>query len=173
MTGLDLGIFHAHMVFDDGTNIGYGGDSGLFSEPKTNDYSCNKEKLNDKVMKKAVEIVKNEPDNLLFPQGRKQYGNDNYGFIVNNCQDFVSDVLDEYQKNRRCKPMSRFLVRIFIVDIFILSIQAALLVYHPFRLQKNDVTSDLIIHLMFTIKNDTILFLNPPLFIFIYYVLFF
>lgn len=69
--------------------------------------------------------------------------------------------------------MSRFLIRIFIVDIFILSIQAALLVYHPFRLQKNYVTSDLIIHLMFTIKNNTILFLNPPLFIFLYYALFF
>ena len=32
MTGLDLGIFHAHIFFDDGTNIGYGGDSGLFSD---------------------------------------------------------------------------------------------------------------------------------------------
>lgn len=69
--------------------------------------------------------------------------------------------------------MSRFLVRIFIVDIFILSIQAALLLYHPFRSQKNDVISDLIIHLTFTIKNDTVLFLNPPLLIFLYYALFF
>ncbi|WHP30888.1 RHS repeat-associated core domain-containing protein [Trabulsiella odontotermitis] len=98
MTGLDLGVFHAHIFFDDGTNIGFGGDSGLFSEPKTNDYTCNKEKYNDDIMKKAVEIVKNEPDNLLFPEGSKQYGNDNYNFIVNNCQDFVSDVLDEYKK---------------------------------------------------------------------------
>lgn len=97
MTGLDLGVFHAHIFFDDGTNIGYGGDSGLFSEPKTNDYICNKEKYDDR-MKKAVEIVKNEPDNLLFPKGDKQYGDDNYGFIVNNRQDFVSDVLDEYKK---------------------------------------------------------------------------
>lgn len=69
--------------------------------------------------------------------------------------------------------MSRFLIRIFIADIFILSIQAALLLYHPFRLQKNDVTSDLIIHLTFTIKNGTILFLNLPLLVFLYYVLFF
>lgn len=98
MTGLDVGVFHAHIFFDDGTNIGYGGDSGLFSEPKTNDYTCNKEKYDDDIMKKAVETVKNEPDNLLFPKGSKQYGNDNYGFIVNNCQDFVSDVLDEYKK---------------------------------------------------------------------------
>lgn len=52
MTGLDLGIFHAHIFFDDGTNIGYGGDSGLFSEPKTNDYTCNKEKYNDEITKK-------------------------------------------------------------------------------------------------------------------------
>lgn len=69
--------------------------------------------------------------------------------------------------------MSRFLVRIFIADMFILSIQAALLLYHPFQSQKNDVTSDLIINLMFTIKNDTILFLNPPLLILLYYALFF
>jgi hypothetical protein len=48
--------------------------------------------------------------------------------------------------------MSRFLVRIFIADMFILSIQAALLLYHPFQSQKNDVTSDLIINLTFTIK---------------------
>ena len=57
-----------------------------------------KKKYNDEMMKKAVEIVKNEPDNLLFPQGSKKYWNDNYGFIMNNCQDFVSDVLDQYQK---------------------------------------------------------------------------
>lgn len=69
--------------------------------------------------------------------------------------------------------MSRFLVRIFIADIIILLIQAALLLYHSFRSQKNDVTSDYIIHLIFTIKNDTILFLNPPLLIFLYYALFF
>ncbi|ECG1191117.1 hypothetical protein FPE49_002856 [Salmonella bongori] len=98
MTGLDLGIFHAHIFFDDGTNIGYGGDSWLFSEPKTNDYTCNKEKYNDEITKKAVDIVKNKPDNLLFPKGSKQYGNDNYGFIVNNRQDFVSKVLGEYEK---------------------------------------------------------------------------
>ncbi len=69
--------------------------------------------------------------------------------------------------------MSRFLVRIFIADIFILSIQGALLLYHPFRSQKNDATSDFIIHLTFAIKNNTILFLNPPLLIFLYYALFF
>ncbi len=172
-TGFDLGIFHAHIFFDDGTNIGYGGDSGLFSEPKTNDYTCNKEKYNDEIMKKAVEIVKNEPDNLLLPKGSKQYGSDNYGFIVNNCQDFVSDVLDEYKKNRRRETMNGFLVRIFIADISILSIQAALLLYHPFSSQKNDVISDFIIRLTFTIKNDTILFINPPLLVFIYYALFF
>jgi len=98
ITGLDLGLFHAHIFFDDGTNIGYGGDSGLFSEPKTNDYTCNKEKYDDEAMKKAVKVVKNEPDNLLFPDKGKQYGNDNYSFIINNCQDFVSEVLDEYKK---------------------------------------------------------------------------
>jgi hypothetical protein len=104
MTGLDLGVFHAHIFFDDGTNIGYGGDSGIFSEPKTNDYICNKEKYDDEMMQKAVNVVKNEPDNLLFPNGKKQYTHENYNFIVNNCQDFVSDVLDEYKKTKATKP---------------------------------------------------------------------
>lgn len=48
--------------------------------------------------------------------------------------------------------MRRFLIRTFIADIFILAFQAALLLYHPFCSQKNDVTSDFIIHLTFTIK---------------------
>ncbi len=69
--------------------------------------------------------------------------------------------------------MSRFLVRIVIADIFILLIQAALLLYHPFHSQKNNLISDLFIHFIFTIKNDTILFLNLPLLIFLYYALFF
>ena len=50
------------------------------------------------IMKEAIEKVKDEPDNILFPNEGKQYENDNYGFVLNNCQDFVSDVLDEYKK---------------------------------------------------------------------------
>lgn len=69
--------------------------------------------------------------------------------------------------------MNGFLIRVLIADISILSIQAALLLYHPFRSQKNDVISDFIIRLTFTIKNDIILFLNPPLLVFIYYAIFF
>ncbi len=69
--------------------------------------------------------------------------------------------------------MGRFLVRIIIADIVILAIQAALLLCHPFLLQSNHLLPDLVIHLIFTIRNDAILFLNPPLLIFLYYVLFF
>ncbi|HAC6566835.1 TPA_asm: hypothetical protein G0B48_17025 [Salmonella enterica subsp. indica] len=69
--------------------------------------------------------------------------------------------------------MSRFLVRIAIADIFILSIQAALLLCRPFYSQRNDLISDLLIHLIFTMKNNIILFLNLPLLIFLYYALFF
>ena len=49
VTDVDLGIFHEHIFFDDGTNIGYGYgcDSGLFSEPRTNDYTCSKQKYNE------------------------------------------------------------------------------------------------------------------------------
>ena len=69
--------------------------------------------------------------------------------------------------------MSRFLVRIIIADICILSIQATLLLYHPFHQQGNNSISNFLIHLIFTIKNDTILLLNFPLFIFVYYIYFF
>ena len=62
--------------------------------------------------------------------------------------------------------MGRFLVRIIIVDIVILAIQAALLLCHPFLLQSNRLLSDLVIHLIFTIKNNVNLFLNPLLLIF-------
>lgn len=62
-----------------------------------------------------------------------------------------------------------FLVRIVTADLFILLIQTVLLLYRPFHSQTNDFLSDLIIHLIFTIRNDVILFLNPPLLVFLYY----
>lgn len=76
-------------------------------------------------MKKAVERIKKEPDNLFFPDKGKQYGNNNYGFILNNCQDFVSEVLDEYKNQKRGKEMKSFLkIIIIITDIAILVGQA-------------------------------------------------
>ncbi|MGB7801899.1 RHS repeat-associated core domain-containing protein, partial [Buttiauxella sp.] len=99
-TGIDLGLFHEHIFFDDGTDIGYGADHGLFSEPKTNEYICKKNKYDDERMKKAVEMIENKPDNELFPNKGKQYSDNNYGFILNNCQDFVSDVLNEYENQK-------------------------------------------------------------------------
>ena len=104
ITGLDLGIFHEHIFFDDGSNIGYSGD-GLFDEPKSSNYTCKEQKYDDEKMKKAVEKVKNEPDSLLFPNnGKKQYGDHNYGVFVNNCQDFVTEVLSEYNKINAGQP---------------------------------------------------------------------
>lgn len=68
--------------------------------------------------------------------------------------------------------MSRFLVRIIIADVCILSIQTTLLLFHPFHPQKNNLIYDFLIHLIFTTRNDIILFLNAPLLIFVYYIYF-
>lgn len=68
--------------------------------------------------------------------------------------------------------ISRFLVRIIIADVCILSIQATLLLCHPFHPQKNNLISNFLIHLIFTTRNDIILFINAPLFIFLYYIYF-
>jgi hypothetical protein len=56
-------------------------------------------------MKKAVEKVKNEPDNLIFRNnGRTQYGVDNYNVVINNCQAFVDDVIGEYEEAEGVTP---------------------------------------------------------------------
>lgn len=73
MTGLDLGIFmHTYSLMMALISamvliVGYLVNLKLMIT------SVIKKKYNDEMMKKAVEIVKNEPDNLLFPQGSKKY----------------------------------------------------------------------------------------------------
>ncbi|WP_295976566.1 RHS repeat-associated core domain-containing protein [uncultured Aggregatibacter sp.] len=56
--GLDLGLFHEHIFFDDGTNIGYT-TTGTFSEQSSKGYKCGNEHFDDKTMKEAVKNVKN------------------------------------------------------------------------------------------------------------------
>ncbi|MEH8034206.1 RHS repeat-associated core domain-containing protein [Gallibacterium anatis] len=102
--GLDLGIFHEHIFFDDGTNIGYT-TTGTFSEESTKGYKCSNVHYDDKIMKEAVENVKKRKKNVFkIKQGniaieeKLEFGNDNYNVITNNCQDFATEVDKEYSR---------------------------------------------------------------------------
>ena len=102
--GLDLGIFHEHIFFDDGTNIGYT-TTGTFSEQSSKGYKCGSTHFDDKTMKQAVENVKNRKikkysatKELIKERHVLEFGNDEYNVLLNNCQDFVTEVEKEYYK---------------------------------------------------------------------------
>ena len=105
-TGLDVGIFHEHIFFDDGSNIGFT-TTGLFQEtdPKMiSSYKCSGEHYDDFKMKKSVAQVAEK--RMVLPKSSnrhdgvvigKKYGNNTYNVASNNCQDFSSDVKNAYK----------------------------------------------------------------------------
>ena len=105
-TSLDLGIYHEHIFFDDGTNIGFT-TTGPFSEtdPKIiAKYKCSGKHYDDLKMKKAVNQV--EEMRVVLPKSSnrhdgvvigKKYGNNTYHIVSNNCQDFTSDAKKAYK----------------------------------------------------------------------------
>ncbi len=100
--GLDLGIFHEHIFFDDGTNIGYG-STGIFSETSNTGYKCSNIHYNDDLMKKAVENVKTRKvtrykltKEMVKEREVFEFGDEEYNFMLNNCQDFATEVEKEY-----------------------------------------------------------------------------
>lgn len=106
---LNLEVSHQHIFYDDhiaysASNAGYhgedeGGGSGVFWE-RANDggrmtldyigdgYDCETRYYDDGIMSQAVE-------NLRYAENWRA---DRYGFILHNCQDFVSAVLQEYYR---------------------------------------------------------------------------
>ncbi|OOF38388.1 hypothetical protein BKK49_09790 [Rodentibacter rarus] len=108
--GLDLGLFHEHIFYDDGTNIGYGGD-GLFSEASMQGYKCSSTHYDDETMRQAVNNVKNRTKPTLEKvdngeiviRNNPVFGNDNYSLLMNNCQDFATEVEKEILKTKRVK----------------------------------------------------------------------
>ncbi|MCU0107959.1 RHS repeat domain-containing protein, partial [Rodentibacter caecimuris] len=108
--GLDLGIFHEHIFYDDGTNIGYGGD-GLFSETSMKGYKCSNTHYDDETMRQAVNNVKNRTKPTLEKADNGEivirnnlvFGNDNYSLLMNNCQDFSTEVEKEIFKIKKVK----------------------------------------------------------------------
>ncbi|WP_143530628.1 RHS repeat-associated core domain-containing protein, partial [Rodentibacter sp. Ppn85] len=103
--GLDLGVFHEHIFFDNGRNIGYT-DTGIFSETSMKGYKCSSIHFDDDIMNKAVENVKKQEtsylektdDGGLIEKKKLRFGNDNYNMLKNNCQDFATEVEKEYYK---------------------------------------------------------------------------
>ncbi|WP_306291859.1 RHS repeat-associated core domain-containing protein [Rodentibacter caecimuris] len=108
--GLDLGFFHEHIFYDDGTNIGYGGD-GLFSETSIQGYKCSSTHYDDETMRQAVNNVKNrtkptleKADNgEIVIRNNPVFGNDNYSLLMNNCQDFATEVEKDILKIKKVK----------------------------------------------------------------------
>ncbi|MEI8646398.1 RHS repeat-associated core domain-containing protein [Pseudoalteromonas sp. Hal056] len=85
-TGLDLGVFHEHIFSEDGTGDNWGyTKGGLFDDSKNKSkYQCDAKSYDDDLIRDAVNDVK------------KNYPNDGYNFLTNNCQDFVTDVIKRY-----------------------------------------------------------------------------
>jgi RHS repeat-associated protein len=75
-------VGHQHILYNDGTNIGFGPD-GLFEENgREGEYSMCGEELDDKRLKEAVRVT---------PPG-------DYDFFIrnNNCQDWIDHVMEAY-----------------------------------------------------------------------------
>ena len=85
-TGLDLGVFHEHIFSEDGTGDNWGyTKGGLFDDSKNKSKNqCDAKSYDDDLIRDAVNDVK------------KNYPNDGYNFLTNNCQDFVTDVIKRY-----------------------------------------------------------------------------
>lgn len=85
---LNLELSHQNIFYDDGGNIGFFKDGVRPDKHNKSDYTCKDKHYDDNIMKKAVEKAKSS--------GR--YNGKSYGFISNNCQDFLSNVLYHYQQ---------------------------------------------------------------------------
>jgi RHS repeat-associated protein len=95
-TGLDLGVFHEHIFYEDGTNIGYG-RKGMFEEDSRDGYVCKNTEYDEEKMKQAVEIVTGQT--TYFGLGKSpRWSESTYNVVIHNCQDFMSEVLSTYKK---------------------------------------------------------------------------
>ena len=108
--GLDLGLFHEHIFFDDGTNIGYGSE-GIFSETSIKGYKCSRMHYDDKTMSQTINNVINRKKPFLektdngevIIKNKTIFSDDCYNLLTNNYQDFVTEVEKEYINIKRLK----------------------------------------------------------------------
>ena len=83
----NLVVGHQQILFDDGTNIGYG-DTGILHDIDTRNYTYCEDIDGSKedIMKISNELFLNE------------FTSNNYKFYNHNCQDFVDRVREELNK---------------------------------------------------------------------------
>ena len=83
----DLGFYHEHGYYEDGSNAGYGPD-GVFSEPFEDfDYECSNEQYVDEEIMLLAQV-----------QIDKEFNNKDYRFLMNNCQDYASELRRKYKE---------------------------------------------------------------------------
>ncbi len=98
-TGTNLGIFHEHGFYEDGTgdNTGFT-DIGLFDDRQNvGKYTCNNKSYDDKTMRLAQKNIAND-----WQKG--------YNFLAKNCQDYTDALIREFNKIKnppRCRLTRR------------------------------------------------------------------
>jgi RHS repeat-associated protein len=84
---MNLGLFHEHIFYSDNiTNIGYG-NTGIMIDENIENYTCGSIEYVDEYMRQAVVRAR--------ASGAYETG-ENYGLLSDNCQRFVTRVLQEY-----------------------------------------------------------------------------
>ncbi len=86
-TGLNIGLYHEHGFYEDSSDsVGYSGE-GLFDDrPRLAEYTCDNESYDDKRMRRAENNI------------RKDWSAEDYHWLKNNCQDFMDELFDEYNR---------------------------------------------------------------------------
>ena len=84
---LNLELAHQNILFDDGSNIGFFAD-GIRADSSANSskYSCDSKHYDDAKIRSAIDTVKS----------RERFNSSSYNFILNNCQDFITNTLYFY-----------------------------------------------------------------------------
>ena len=85
----NIGVFHEQILYKDGTNSGFSGDSLFgkgypYTDSDTSEYSCKSKEYDDDLMKKAEVRAK-----ISFYMK-------SYNVLTNNCQDYVDEVIEQY-----------------------------------------------------------------------------
>ena len=86
-TGTNLGIFHEHGFYEDGTgdNTGFT-TNGLFDDRENiGQYQCGGDSYDDDTMRQAEQNIADD-------------WQDGYNFVTNNCQDYIDALIDEYDR---------------------------------------------------------------------------
>ncbi len=105
ITGFNTGIFHEHGFYEDGTgdNTGFT-TSGLFDDRKNSSsyQQCSSTSYDDNTMRQAQNNIKKDWESK-YSHASNKWKSD-YGFILNNCQDYTDALIDEYTNIKSYAP---------------------------------------------------------------------